>query len=207
MTKSIIKEACVETLAEAKYASNRGADQIELCSRLDLDGLTPSLDLIRTVQDAIDIPVKVMIRPRSGSFVYNQPEVAQMRASIQKISTLGIHGFVFGATDNDQTLDLAVIQALIAVSGDHDITIHKAVDSCTDLVKVVSQLNTLNHPLTILTSGGHATALEGIDTLNKMILHCDKQINIMAAGKVTAANIGDLSQRINTPFFHGRKIV
>ena len=45
----LIKEACVETVEQAIKAEKNGADQIELCSRLDLDGLTPDFDVIRKV--------------------------------------------------------------------------------------------------------------------------------------------------------------
>ena len=37
----MVREACVETVEEAIKAEANGADQIEFCSRLDLDGLTP----------------------------------------------------------------------------------------------------------------------------------------------------------------------
>ena len=42
----IIKEVCVDSLEEALKAEKNGANRIELCGRLDLDGLTPSRDLI-----------------------------------------------------------------------------------------------------------------------------------------------------------------
>ena len=45
----IIKEACVETLDEAIFAQNKGADRIELCSDLALDGLTPSKNLVAMI--------------------------------------------------------------------------------------------------------------------------------------------------------------
>ena len=43
---SIIKEACVETVKEAILAEKRGADRIELCYRLEYDGLTPAKNII-----------------------------------------------------------------------------------------------------------------------------------------------------------------
>ena len=78
----MIKEACVQTLDEALIAQQNGADRIELCSRLDLDGLTPSRDLIRSVKSKLTIPIKVMIRPRAGNFVYNNQEIEQMKNDI-----------------------------------------------------------------------------------------------------------------------------
>ena len=43
----IIKEVCVDSLIDAICAQKNGADRIELCSRLDLDGLTPEKELIK----------------------------------------------------------------------------------------------------------------------------------------------------------------
>ena len=66
---NIIKESCVETYEEALKAESRGADRIEICSRLDLDGLTPSKDLVRKLVKRLSIPLKVMVRPRCGDFL------------------------------------------------------------------------------------------------------------------------------------------
>lgn len=41
-----IKEACVEGLTQSINAENKGADRLELCARLDLDGLTPDIETI-----------------------------------------------------------------------------------------------------------------------------------------------------------------
>ena len=42
LKKNILLEACVETLDEALLAQKKGAGRVEICSRLDLDGLTPN---------------------------------------------------------------------------------------------------------------------------------------------------------------------
>ena len=64
----IIKEACVEGCEEAIQAKIMGADRIELCSSLHEDGLTPERKTMTSVLEAINIPVKIMIRPRPGNF-------------------------------------------------------------------------------------------------------------------------------------------
>ena len=64
----LIKESCVETYDEAMNAEIRGADRIELCSRLDLDGLTPSKELVKRLVSDLTIPIKVMVRPRKVIF-------------------------------------------------------------------------------------------------------------------------------------------
>jgi copper homeostasis protein len=55
-----------------------GATQIELCADLANDGLTPDYDLIKEVKSKVKIPVKVMIRPRAGNFVYTIREINKM---------------------------------------------------------------------------------------------------------------------------------
>ena len=42
----ILKEVCVENLAEALEAEKRGADRIELCDNLSFGGTTHSLSLL-----------------------------------------------------------------------------------------------------------------------------------------------------------------
>ena len=66
----IIKEVCVDSLEDAINAEKNGANRIELCGRLDLDGLTPSRKLIKEVHKALIIPIRVMIRPKHLSLIH-----------------------------------------------------------------------------------------------------------------------------------------
>ena len=58
-SRSLILEACVETIQQGLLAEKNHADRIEFCQRLDLGGVTPDHDLIRTVINKIKIPVKI----------------------------------------------------------------------------------------------------------------------------------------------------
>ena len=78
----LIKEVCVETYGEAIKAEKLGADRIELCKRLDLGGLTPQRELIEKTL-SLSIPIKVMIRPRAGNFIYNENELTIMEDEIE----------------------------------------------------------------------------------------------------------------------------
>ena len=44
---NIIREACVGSVEQAMIAEKRNADRVELCSELDLDGLTPDRNIMR----------------------------------------------------------------------------------------------------------------------------------------------------------------
>ncbi|MCB2138752.1 MAG: copper homeostasis protein CutC, partial [Rhodobacteraceae bacterium] len=60
-------EVCVDGADGATAAVAGGADRIELCSALELGGLTPSAGLMARAA-LLPVPVHALIRPRSGNF-------------------------------------------------------------------------------------------------------------------------------------------
>ena len=48
LSRPFVLEACVETIQQGLLAEKNHADRIEFCHRLDLGGVTPDHDLIRT---------------------------------------------------------------------------------------------------------------------------------------------------------------
>lgn len=206
MKKPII-EACVETLDEAITAAQRGADQIELCSDLAQDGLTPTLALTQQVSAAITIPVKVMIRPRGGNFVFSPDELRSMWDSIMEFRKTGIRDFVIGMATPENTLDITVIRTLCEAFPEGKFTLHKVIDYVTDPLASLPALNQIPNLTSILTSGGAPTALEGAARIMTMqrALHPSK--HIIAAGKITDANLPLVQSKIQVLAYHGRRIL
>ena len=58
----------------------------------------------------------------------------------------------------------------------------------------------------VLTSGGHNTALAGQSVLRSMI-EIAADIDIIPAGKITFQNIEDIHRSLNAKIYHGRRIV
>lgn len=209
MSKSnlYIKEACVESLEQAISAEKNGADRIELCSHLELDGLTPSEELVGLVQEKLTIPIKVMIRPRAGDFIYSEEEIRKMIKSIEFCKSLEMEGVVFGALHEDKTLDLNLISKLAKIAKPLKVTIHKAIDETEDILKAVKDLSHIAEIDTILTSGGADTAEEGAFQIKQMIGISQNRLEIMPAGKITPANLKELHKIIGAKAYHGRRIV
>ncbi|MFK5956849.1 MAG: copper homeostasis protein CutC, partial [Planctomycetota bacterium] len=91
----MIFEVCTETLAGAVAAQKGGADRIELCSRLDLDGLTPSGDLLLQVKETVDLPVLCMVRPHADGFCYTETEFQEaLRLKTRTGRPLGSDNFL-----------------------------------------------------------------------------------------------------------------
>jgi len=202
----MIKEACVENLSEALLAQERGADRIELCDNLAVGGTTPSYGTIVTCKKLLDIPVIVMIRPRGGDFVYSSSEVDAMLEDIRVCREAGADGIATGALTASGDVDLQLLMRLISQSGSMQITFHKAIDETKNIETEILKLkNTGIHR--ILTSGAAPTALGGIRMLTRLIHLTAGHPVILTAGKVTSANLDELSRLIPATEFHGRKIV
>lgn len=202
-------EVCVDTLEAALQAQANGATRIELCGRLDLDGLTPDDDFIQKALQELQIPFHAMIRPRGGDFVYTAEELAQMESSIAYCKAQKVPGVVLGALKPDHQLDLETIVKLAKLAKPEMlVVVHKCIDYTPDPLAAFEQL--LEHHEWIdyvLTSGGKPTAREGLPVLRKMVELSQGRIKVMAAGKITKENVVELAEEIGAPAYHGRLIV
>jgi len=203
-----LKEACVETIEDAIKAEQDGADQIELCANLAEDGLTPKPFLVEEVLVSVDIPVKIMVRPRPGNFVYTQQELADIAQTILFYNQLPLKGYVFGMIEpNSNKLDLEIISHMGKLAKGKEVTIHKAIDACDNPVKEVERLLEKEEVNCVLTSGGRETATKGVKMLQEMIVAAGDRLTIIPAGKITAENIENLHVQLNARVYHGKKIV
>jgi len=212
----MIIESCVDSHENSLKAQQKGASQIELCSRLDLDGLSPGYELTKKVLADLEIPVKVMVRPRAGDFEYTDSDKAQIRATIDEYKELEVTDFVYGSIKNG-SLDLEDIEQVVQyIKKDgyllRSLTIHKAIDKVRDPLNDIDGLKILSmrYPATkfsILTSGQCPTALEGTEIINRMIDKAGTEIEIIAAGKITTHNLAEVQAVIKATAFHGKRIV
>jgi copper homeostasis protein len=206
-SKFMLLEACVETFNEALLAQQKGAHRIELCARLDLDGLTPDADLIHKCCTKLSIPVVVMIRPREGNFIYNEYELRIMEQQIKVALKLGAAGVVTGLLTKHNQIDTENLNRLLQLTPTMQFTFHKAIDKMDDPALGVEQLLKVKGITHILSSGGKPTAMEGIAVLRKMLSKAVPKIEIIVAGKVTNENLIEIAALSGARAFHGRLIV
>ena len=183
----LLFEVCVDTLEGLRAADRAGVDRIELCSALSLGGLTPSLGLIRSAA-RIDRPVRVMIRPRSGTFVFCEDELEVCYQDIAAVRDAGLDGVVLGAATAEGRLDLAALSRLRGAAGPMGATLHRVVDTLADPVAAVADAIALGFD-TVLSSGGARTAPDGVTVLTAMQRAAGTDLTIMAGSGVTVANL------------------
>jgi copper homeostasis protein len=207
MKNPIIREVCIESIDQAKEAERLGADRLELCSNLHLEGLTPKMEDVYEIIKIIQIPVKVMVRCRGGNFLYDDSEISKMEKEIDLLKSMGVKQIVLGALTALNKIDQNAITRLTNRASSMDVTFHKAIDYTCDILDQVGILSKINGIKSILTSGGEKNAEQGSVTINQIINKFGSRFKIIAAGSITKTNLGKLSKSIQTNEFHGKKIV
>jgi len=207
MNLNFTKEACVDSIGDAINVEKNGADQIELCSRLDLDGLTPSKKLILQTIRRVSIPIKVMIRSRSGNFTYDQNDVNTMLDSIEFCQKNGINEIAFGALNSKRKIDEKIISQIVSKYTGLNITFHKAIDLVDNQINEIKKLLKFNQIKAVLTSGGQKNAVDGQENIKKLSERFKDKIDIIAAGSITNKNIKKIHKTLGLKIYHGKKIV
>ena len=200
-------EVCVEQYEEALRAYEAGADQIEFCSRLDLDGLSPSPEDLAQLIEELNIPVKPMLRLRGGDFVYRPMEKAKLLIYLQDILEMDFESVVFGALDVKGAIDVELLEDVLRVLDGKKLFFHKAIDYSADIESACRLLSQYEQVSGVLSSGGAATAWEGRITLQRMRSVLGKQQELMPAGKILPDNIERLHAFLDFDSYHGRRII
>ena len=188
-------------MQSVRAAKEGGANRVELCQALGLDGLTPSAGMIATAA-GMGIPVQVLIRPREGDFVYDKDEVLCMLRDIRHARQLGVNGVVIGALQADGSIDEEAVRLLVEEAEGMSITFHRAFDVCACPEEALEQIISLGcHRL--LTSGQAATAEQGIPLLKRLVEQAAGRISIMPGAGVNPQNASRILAETGASEIHG----
>lgn len=194
-------EVCCADIESVWAAKEGGAHRIELCEALELDGLTPSEELIRQAI-AAGMPVQVLIRVREGNFVYSPEEVETMVASIRLAKELGAHGVVIGALTPEGQIDKPAIARMMEEAEGMSVTFHRAFDVCRDPLQALEEIIALGcHRL--LTSGQQHSAFAGIPLLRQLTTQAAGRIIIMPGAGVNPQNAMHILTETGATEIHG----
>ena len=200
MTGALL-EVAANSVASALAAEAGGAARVELCSALEVGGLTPSYATIATTLERLHIPVHVLIRPRAGDFVFDDLECEVMRHDIETCKALGCAGVVLGALTADGDVDALRCRALVEVAHGMSVTFHRAFDYTRDPFAALETVIALGCDR-LLTSGQAADALAGAPLIRDLIERSQGRITIMPGGGVTAHNIAAVAQATGARELH-----
>tara|TARA_B100002019_G_scaffold258355_1_gene243032 strand:+ start:296 stop:931 length:636 start_codon:yes stop_codon:yes gene_type:complete len=184
----MIIEVCAESYEYALKAEKAGADRIELCKDLHLDGLTPDYESAKRTIDSLNIPVFTLIRPREGDFIYSDEEFELMKSDIVKFKEMGCKGIVSGVLNDDNSINLERTKELVELSRPLEFTFHRAFDLVINPLDEIKKLIEIDVDR-VLTSGQKKTAIDGIKLIKKLNKKSKNKIIIMPGGKIQKKNI------------------
>lgn len=193
-------EICVDSYASAMAAIRGGADRLELCSALAVGGLTPSPALLKQIRQVSNIPVRCLMRPRGGDFLYTKEEIQQMAMEIEALKSAGADGFVIGCLTADGYLDSNAMEPLLKAAEGCSLTLHRCIDVSCDPIRTYRDAASLGFD-TVLTSGGAGNCKAGMETIRELIRLRD-EINgpeVLIGAGVKAAVISEFLQNVPGP--------
>ena len=180
-------EVCTGNLASVIAAVKGGAERIELCSALSLDGLTPSIGLLKYVrQNYPQLKIHVLIRSCEGGFVYSKDDLETMLLDIHEASAYA-DGIVCGALTPDGDIDTEALRLMVEASEGKPFTFHRAFDKCRNRQAALDKIIAAGCER-ILTSGQQPSAEQGIPLLHELNKQANGRIIIMPGGGVNEKN-------------------
>lgn len=211
--KNYTLEVCADSVASAVAAQEGGTDRIELCSALVIGGLSPSYAMFREVKKQVDLPIRVLLRPRFGDFCYDDYEFQTLKEEVFAFREMGADGVVIGILNPDGTLNIEQMKALVQCArpsrrNGMKITLHRAFDVCCNPYEALEQCIQLGVD-TILTSGQKNSAWNGRDLLKELIGLSQGKIEILAGAGINPDVIEQLIQYADVTSFHmsGKRVI
>jgi copper homeostasis protein len=212
-------EIAVTSAAGAVTARDGGADRVELCSALELGGVTPSQGLVEATV-ATGVSVHALVRCRPGGFAYDADELDVMVREIRALVRSGVAGVVVGALRDDGSLDVDAVRWFVEAALDAaaqqpgttpqqpaqtparargsrpvpgvsplEVTVHRAVDRAADPVAAVAALAGLG-VTRVLTSGGASTVGAGLAAgVLPRMVEVAGGVQVMAGGGVQLGDV------------------
>lgn len=194
-------EICADSVQSAINAKKGGAVRIELCQGLGLGGLTPSFAAVHYCVNTLKLRTHVLIRPRSGSFCYNNAEYEIIKQDINICKQLGASAIVTGFLTSDANIDMTRTKEIVKLSSPMEVTFHRAFDLCPNKYSALEKLVDCGCTR-VLTSGGAGTAYKGIGVLRRLKEHAENRILIMAGCGISSANAVEIASITSTDELH-----
>ncbi|EJU01051.1 hypothetical protein DACRYDRAFT_22857, partial [Dacryopinax primogenitus] len=149
----------------------------------------------------------VLIRCRTGDFVYTPEELEVMRSDIEAIGELAASGpgkdvgVVIGALTAEGKIDEPAVRSLVQAARGMQVTFHRAFDMVRDAEEALTTLASIPGIQRILTSGLAATCIAGLSLITQLSIAHPNSLTLMPGSGVNAHTITPLLQSLY-PIWH-----
>jgi copper homeostasis protein len=189
------------SVADAVEAQRGGAGRLEVVRDLERGGLTPPVELVRAIKDAVDLPLRVMVRESDGYQPSGEPEVERLCLAADEFSKLDVDGLVLGFL-KDKTIDLELTARVLAAAPRLKATFHHAFEDVADQRQAINEIKRLPQVDRILSHGGPGELEERRQRLSAYAHAAAPEITIIAGGGIDSRAIALLQRTTAILEFH-----
>ncbi|WP_377270672.1 copper homeostasis protein CutC [Peterkaempfera sp. SMS 1(5)a] len=157
-----IFEVIATSAEDATAAVAGGADRLELVTDMHADGLTPRVEEFARIRDAVEVPLRVMLRIRDG---FTPGDLDELRARALRLRAEGAEEFVLGFLTPAGEVDLPAIRTVLDAVPGCRWTFHRALDHAADRRAARAAVAGLPGLDTFLTAGSAAGVDSGQEVL------------------------------------------
>ncbi len=204
--KSRLLEVIVTSVEDAIAAEQGGAERLEVISNFAVGGLSPAIELVKDIQNATSIPLRVMLRVNEGFELSNQQEYETLCQSAKAFAALDVDGLVLGFLRQGE-LDVTSVNGILSCAPNLKATFHRAFEILNDPFQTLESLKQLQQVDRILTSGSGGTWQQNIEFLNALQTSADPELTILVGGGLDLHKIESLCATTGLREFHVGKAV
>lgn len=199
--QACILEVIACTVEDAIAAERGGANRLEIISRFDVGGLTPSIDLVREIKAKVSLPLRVMLRESPSYGVSGEDEVEELCAAAHQLNTIRVDGIVLGFLKSGE-VDFGLTEKILSCAPNLKATFHHAFEEATDKFFVIEKLKRLAQIDRILAHGGQDVWVDKASRLKAYSSAAQPGIKILAGGGVNIEVIKLLRAKTSIREFH-----
>ncbi|MCL6550751.1 MAG: copper homeostasis protein CutC [Acidothermus cellulolyticus] len=139
-------------VADAQAAVRGGADRLEVVRDMASEGLVPTVETFLAIRDAVDVPLRVMLRSTAG-FAITERELDELCALAATLRRAGMEECVVGFLTPAGEVDLSAVQTVLEVAHPRAWTFHRAFDHAADAAAAWKTITALDGLDAVLTAG------------------------------------------------------
>jgi copper homeostasis protein len=197
----MVLEVCSFNIQSCIIAQQVGATRTELCDNPVEGGTTPSYGAIRQTREKLSIELYPIIRPRAGTYFYDENEFAMMLQDIKVCKELGCDGISIGVQKQDGNIDTDRLKRIVELAYPLGVTCNRVFDATPDAFRALEEIIECGCER-ILTSGQKTAAPDGADLLRRLVEIADDRIIIMPGAGIRSSNIEKLISETGATEFH-----
>jgi copper homeostasis protein len=196
-----VLEVIACSVLDAIEAQKGGASRLEVVRDLEQGGMTPSLELVKSIKSAVDLPLRVMLRESVGYETNGDDEIEALGLAAEQFAKLGVDGVVIGFLRGHQ-VDIERTGRVLARAPDLKATFHHAFEDAGDRSEALRDIKSLVQVDRLLSSGGAGELTQRCERLARYAHAAAPEITVIAGGGIDTDAVSMLKRTTTIREFH-----